>query len=96
MQRLLVIQADNLDTSACIISPQQAKYDYYYFFFVGVYFIWAFVLILVLMLFSFDLCSFVINGRGVEKRNNTSMVCIFQLSLDYQAKMTPFDFDGPN
>ena len=32
LQRLLIAQVDNVDTSACIISPQQVKYEFSFFF----------------------------------------------------------------
>lgn len=72
LQRLFVAQTDNMETSSCIISPQQVKYGS--FSSLPSSLAGAFPFFILLIFFFF--CSFLLNGKGVDKRITCSMVCV--------------------
>ena len=75
-QWLFVAQTDNIETSACIISPPQVKYDLFYPFLFNILELFS-----TLTTFSFNPCSFLLNGKGVERRTNVHVVCAVPFTL---------------
>lgn len=70
LQRLFVAQTDNVDVSSCIITPPQVKYD---FFSPLILVKWNYCASILTSFCCFN-CSFLLNGRGVDKRTNVNMV----------------------
>jgi hypothetical protein len=75
LQWLFVAQTDNIETSACIISPPKVKYDFFSFF----------NILELLSIYSenicFKFCSFLLNGNPVDGRTNVRMVCAIPFTL---------------
>ncbi|KAF6162150.1 hypothetical protein GIB67_008279 [Kingdonia uniflora] len=73
--QLFVAQLDNTETSSCIISPSLVKYIYLCLLAFMSYYSISFSLeIHIKRLCLSDFCSILLNGRGVERRTNVSMV----------------------
>jgi len=77
--RLIVVQKENLDASTCVTSPPHVRF---------------------VSLLCFDTCnmpmlnqetcavlflSFLVNGKGVDKRTNVSMVSVLLLYFGFRA-----------
>lgn len=90
LQCLFVAQTDNIETSACIISPPKVKYDFFFSFFV-------FNILELLSIYSenisFNFCSFLLNGSPVDRRTNVLMVCAIPFTLWITLCMTAFGAD---
>jgi hypothetical protein len=90
LQCLFVAQTDNIETSACIISPPKVKYDFFFSFFV-------FNILELLSIYSenisFNFCSFLLNGSPVDRRTNVLMVCAIAFTLWITLCMTAFGAD---
>ncbi|KAF5935316.1 hypothetical protein HYC85_026445 [Camellia sinensis] len=68
--RLFVAQTDNIETSSCITTPPQVKYDLFSPLFLAKLNYYIFILTSFLL---FNFCSFLLNGKGVDKRTNVFM-----------------------
>lgn len=68
-----------MDTSSCIVTPPQAKYGWFIFSFLirGMNLIRISSFFCLFVIF----CSFLFNGKGVQGRNNVSMVCLVLLGV---------------
>lgn len=75
-QWLFVAQTDSIETSACIISPPQVKYDLFYLFVFNILELFS-----TLTTFSFNPCSFLLNGKGVDRRTNVHVVCAVPFTI---------------
>jgi hypothetical protein len=71
LQSLLVAQIDNIETSACLVSPQHVKYG----FFLLSYFNCMEGCTWMLTGTILHLCSFLLNGKGIDTRTSLRMVC---------------------
>jgi hypothetical protein len=76
LQWLFVAQTDNIETSACIINPPQVKYDCFILFLLNLLELFS-----TLTTFSFNFCSFLLNGKGVDRRTNVHVVCAVPFTL---------------
>lgn len=81
LQRLFVAQTDNIETSSCLITPPEVKYVFSSIILVKLliekewFLSFTYNFLLISLFFSFML-----NGKGVERRTNVLVVCVLPLN----------------